>query len=448
MMFHKKNNFDAPISRRRFLRGIMQGSLVALQLPMLELFMDRQALAQDGGFPKRFAMFYWGNGMRPDQWVPTGEGRGNDWTLSETLSPLSSLKEKISVVSGMSVKVPNTSPHWSGGLGYLTGQELIGDDDSWTAAVPTMDQIIAQSIGNSTVYKSLISGCVSDASVSWNGPNARNPIENDPTLLYEKLFGPTFREPGSEGIVDPSLAFRRSVLDSVMQDIAELDAQLGTNDRIRLEQHLDGVREIELRLARLQEDPPSLEACLRPNAPDGNYEDINSRPQFAAKNAVMSQMLAMALACDQTRVLSYTFTLPLNNLLYDFTDMGHHSLTHNEPGDQPLVQEVTKFTMTQANVFLEALNSIPEGSGTLLDNCAVILSSEVSEARTHSLDEYPLILAGSAGGSLQQNLHYRSHSQENANKFTLSIMRALGMNQVSYGANDSATSDGLSAIEV
>ena len=266
-------------------------------------------------------------------------------------------------------------------------------------------------------------------------------------IFYEKIFGPTFRAPGEEGIVDPSLGFRRSVLDVVREDTLALQSQLGATDRIRLEQHLDGIRDIELRLARLQEDPPSLDACYRPEAPLQEYPDIESRPQMAARNAVMSQIIAMALACDQTRVLSYAYTRPLNNILYDFTDMGHHSLTHNEQGNQPLVQQITEFTMEQASVFLQALNAIPEGDGTLLDNCAIILSSEVSEGRSHSLDEYPLLLAGSAGGALQQNMHYRSYSTENVNRFTLSVLRAMGLNLVSFGDGSTEVTEGLSALE-
>ena len=103
------------INRRQFLRGMMAGGLVTLHLPMLELFMSRKALAQDGGFPKRFGLFYWGNGNRPENWVPTGEGFGDDWTLSQSLQALAPVKDKLSVVTGMSTKVPNTSPHWSTG---------------------------------------------------------------------------------------------------------------------------------------------------------------------------------------------------------------------------------------------------------------------------------------------------------------------------------------------
>ena len=436
------------INRRRFLRGMMAGGLTTVHLPIFEMFLQRKAYASTDGFPTRFGLFYWGNGMRPDQWVPTGTGSNDEWELSSALSPLQGLKDKVTVVSGMSLKTTNYSPHSSGLVGFLTGQNILGDDDSWTVPSPTIDQVLAQEIGNDTTYRSLVSGCITSNSVSWNGPNARNPVESDPFLLYEKLFGPTFREPGEEGIVDPSLGFRRSVLDTVMGDISSLQTQLGTADRERLEAHLHGIREIEIRLARLQEDPPSFEACTRPAEPLSAYPDIDSRPQFSERNFVMAQMIAMAFACDQTRVLSYTFTAPLNNLLYPFADAGHHNLTHNETGDQPQVQQITQFNVNEAAVLLNALDSIPEGDGTLLDNCAILLSTEISEGRTHSIDEYPIIIAGSAGGQLKQNTHYRSYSQENANKVSLSLIRSLGVNQASWGADESYTEDGLSAIEV
>jgi hypothetical protein len=434
------------INRRRFLRGMMAGGVITVQLPILELFMSRKALASDGGFPQRFGMFFWGNGNRPDQWTPIGEG--DEWELSDAMEGLINFKDEISVVSGMSIKVPNVMPHWSGAIGFLTGQTAVGDESDWTVGGPTIDQLLAQEIGGDTVFRSLVTGCVASSSISWNGPNSRNPVESDPYLFYEKLFGPTFREPGEEGIVDPRLGYRRSVLDSVMQDIDSLNAQLGSSDKQRLEQHLDGIRELETRLARLEEDPPAYEACSRPEEPLNEYPDIDSRPQLTARNAVMSQMIAMALACDQTRVISYEFTNPLNNLLYPSADSGHHNLTHNEAGEQPQVQEITKFNINEAAVLLEALRSVPEGDGTLLDNCGIIITSEVSEGRTHSLDEFPLILAGSVGGQLKQGYHYRSYSQENANKFSLSVIRAYGVSQLSWGADESETTDGLSSIEV
>lgn len=435
------------LSRRHLLRGFLSGAAVGIGLPWLEIFCGRNAHASDG-FPQRFGVFFWGNGNRPEYWNPIGEGEGDAWQLSTPLQGLARHKEQISVITGMMTKVPNVMPHTSGSIGFMTSQAPVGDDSDWTVGGPTIDQLLAQEIGGETIYRSLVMGCVSNESVSWNGPYSQNPIESDPYALYERIFGPTFREPGEEGIVDPSLGFRRSVLDSVMNDIHHLQDTLGAEDQMRLEQHLDGIREIETRLARLQEDPPVLDACFRPDEPTEDYSDIDSRPQFGPRNAVMSQMLAMALACDQTRVFSYSFTRQLNNLLFPNASDGHHNLTHNEPGDQPEVQGITNFVMDEFSNFLDALKAIPEGNGTLLDNCGIICTSEVSEGRTHDLSNIPLILAGSAAGKIKMNQHYHSISLENINKPVLSMFRALGVNQVSLGADDSYTESGLSAIEV
>lgn len=425
----------------------MGGTAIGIGLPWLEIFMGRKAYA-DTGFPQRFGTFFWGNGNRPEFWNPTGEGQGDNWQLSTPLSALSRHKANLSVITGMMTKVPNTMPHTSGTVGFMTGQAAVGSDSDWTVAAPSMDQHIAQLIGGETIYRSLVLGCVANDSTSWNGPNSSNPPETDPYAFYERIFGPTFREPGEEGIVDPSLGYRRSVLDVVMNDIALLQSTLGTEDNIRLEQHLDGIREIETRLARLQEDPPVLDACYRPDEPIEDYADIDGRPQFGPRNAVMSQLLAMAMACDQTRVFSYTFTQQLNNLLFPNASDGHHNLTHNEAGDQPEVQNIASYVMEEFANFLDPFQAIQEGDGTLLDNCAIVCTSEVSEGRTHSLSNVPLIIAGSAGGVLKTDLHYSSFSLENINKPILSIIRALGINQASYGDEDTYTEAGLSAIEV
>ena len=435
------------MKRRRLLRGMLHGSLLTVGLPWLEIFSSKKAFAQEG-FPQRFGVFFWGNGNRPDVWNPTGEGVGDEWQLSETLSSLATFKDKLAVLSGFSVKVPNTMPHSSGNIGLFTGQAAVGHEDSWTVGGPSIDQLIAQEIGNDTVYRSLIPGCVANESTSWNGPNSRNPVDSDPFAFYERIFGPNFREPGEEGIVDPKLGYRRSVLDSLMADVSDLEQRMGAADKIRLEQHLDGIRELELRLARLQEDPPSLEACERPEAPLTEYPELDGRPQFAERNLVMSKMIAMALACDQTRVVNYSFTRQLNNHLFPDATDGHHNLTHHEPGTQPQVVAITKFCIEQYAVLLNELNAIQEGEGTLLDNCAFMACSEVSEGQTHSLDDMPLLIAGSASGKLQTNLHYRSYTQDNINSIMLSVIRAMGINIPSYGADDSYATDGLSILEV
>ncbi len=178
------------------------------------------------------------------------------------------------------------------------------------------------------------------------------------------------------------------------------------------------------------------------------YPEIEGRPQLDAINAVMADMTAMALACDMTRVFTYAFSPPLYKGLFPDATEGHHALSHDEPGDQPMMHQITVFIMERFATFLEALDAIPEGDGTLLDNCLVLGTSECSEGRTHAVDEMPLLIAGGGCGRIVSGYHYRSHTQENASKAILSLARAMDVPLASWGLDEAETSDGLSEIEL
>lgn len=431
-------------SRRGVMRGLLGGSVVTVGLPWLEIFAGRSARAESL-YPLRFGVWFWGNGNRPERFVP--EGEGEDWELSEELAPLANVKDYLTIVSGMAVKVPNYIPHWSGAGGLLTGLDAVGDDEDWTVSGPSIDQMVADEIGEATIYKSIEVGLETDEVFSFTGPNARNPGESDPLTLYERIFGETFREPGEDTEPDPRLGYRRSVLDAVMTDIGALQSTLGSEDQVRLEAHLDGIRDLEKRLAKLQEDPPDLESCTRPEEPEASYPDVDGRPDIESRARALHDVMAMALACDQTRVFHFQISKPVSNLMFPGVSDGHHNLTHDEPAPQEEVHEITVHIMEQLAYFLEALASIPEGEGTLLDNCCIMGTSEHGEAQTHDIRDIPIILAGSAQGALKQGVHYRSYTEENAGKVTLSLIRAMGINAVSWGAEDTYTEDGLGDIE-
>jgi hypothetical protein len=436
-----------PLTRRSVLRGLLRGAVVGIGLPPLEAFFDDsgRAYACGGVIPRRFGLFFWGNGNRPERWLPIGEG--DSWELSEELAPLVNVKDHISVVSGMSVKTGNVYPHTSGAVGLLTGQGPLVSGDTTTFAVPSIDQLIAAQIGGDTIYSSLHTTATGAGGLSYNGPNNRNPPEASPYALFERVFGAGFRVPGDEGVIDPSLGLRQSVLDAVMEDTNALKGRVGAADAIRLEQHLEGIRELEQRLALLQQDPPDLDACVMPDEPLPDYPDIDGRPQVSARSRAMVDLLAMALACDQTRVFAHWFSDPVSDTLYEGATAGHHSLTHNETGDQPEVNDITVQIMEELAYLVEKLASIPEADGTLLDNCAILATSEVSLGQTHSVDDMPIVLAGSACGGLKPGVHYRSYTQENASAVMLSLVRAMDIPATSFGADEGEVTDGLGAIE-
>jgi hypothetical protein len=434
------------LNRRMLLRGMLAGTAVGVGLPALEIFLNGNgtAYAADSAFPQRFGLFFWGNGIVPDFWVP--EATGAAWELSPTLAPLASVKDVISVISGTSVLLDNNYPHWSGAAGILSGGKPLESANN-TFYEPSIDQVIAAEIGGETRFRSLEFGAAAEGGCSHNGPHNINPAEDNPYLMFERVFGSGFQAPGDEPIIDPTLALRRSVLDAVMDDTEALKKRIGAADKLRLEQHLEGVRELELRLARMEEDPPNLEACLMPSTPATDYPDVDGRPQLSEKNRAMCDLAAMALACDQSRVFSNWFSYPVNNVLFPDASAGHHQLTHDESGDQPEVQAILLQIMTELAYQIESLRSIEEGDGTLLDNCLVMATTDVSLGRTHNLDDFPLLYAGSAGGALVQGTHYRGTTGENVNKALLSFIRAFGINRADFGIEENRVTSGLGDIE-
>ena len=437
-----------PLSRRTLLKGLLGGAAVSIALPPLEAFFGAAgtAFANESSYPTRFGLFSWGNGVHPQYWIP--ESMGTDWTLTPQLLPFETVKSKISVISGMEVKAPNIDAHGSGPAGLLSGVPILNTDGYIRFGGPSIDQMVAAEKGGDTRFRSVeVAVEPNGKGLSFNDRDSRIPPESSPAAVFERLFGPQFRAPGDDPIIDPTLALRRSVLDVVMSDTRALTAKLGSSDRLRLDQHLSAVRDLELRIARLEEDPPNLAACVRPSEPEA-VPDVEGRPQMSARSRLMTDLMVMAYACDLTRVQSCWYSDPLSDALYADASAGHHQLTHDEPGDMPTVDRITRGIMADAAYFLEQLDAIQEGDGTLLDHSAILLTTDVSYARTHQIDEYPILVAGAAGGKLNTGFHYRSTTKENACMVSLSLSRAMGLNLDTFGQGPDETSQGLPALEV
>ncbi len=436
------------LHRRTMLRGVFGGAAVAIGLPTLDVFLNDSgsAFASGDSFPKRFGIFFWGNGVLPDRWVPSGTGP--NWELTEQLTPLANVKEHTSVVSGMKVATGNAVPHGSGPVGMLSGAPFPSDDQS-TFDEPSIDQVIASAIGGETRFRSLELGVQPGGfSLSFNGPHSNNPPETSPAAFFNRVFGAGFVLPGSNAEPDPMLKLRKSVLDVVSADAKRLQSELGASDKARVEQHLNGIRELEKQIQKMQENPPSLAACSVPGTPEESYPDMDGHAQLSAISRAMADTLVMALACDQTRVFSDWFSCPVNNMLYPGATSGHHQLTHDEPDPQPQVNNIVLYTMTELAYLISALAAIPEGESTLLEHLALLATSDTSYGRAHSIEDYPILIAGSANGALKKGVHYRSPASENTSKVLLTLARALDLSMESYGKAEGLVTSGVSAIEV
>lgn len=436
------------LSRRTMLRGMLGGGAVMVGLPPLQLFYDSTGTRDASGsaFPKRFGIFFWGNGVIPDQWVPTGEGAG--WTPSQLLAPLAELTGDVTVVTGLSVRTANVEPHLSGVSGLLSGAPLGHiDGGESTFGRASIDQVIAAKAGLNTRFRSLEFGVRPKYGYSFNGADNRNPPETSVMALFDRVFGGGYRAPGSDAPPDPTLRLRRSILDAVGEDATTLRKRLGAADRIRLDQHLEGVRALERRIALIEENPIKLDACVAPQRPTKIYPDIDGRPQLSAINRAFTDLAVMALACDQTRVFSNWFTAAVNNVLFPGAPLGHHQLTHDELGDQPNVAKIVVQIIEEYAYMVRALKAVPEGDGTLLDHTVLLGTSDCAFGRTHTLDDYPILLAGSCGGALKRGIHYRSKTGDNASRAMLSLIRAMDVPAASFGDKEGYVTDSLQEIE-
>lgn len=434
------------LSRRTMLRGILGGAGVSIALPMLEAMLDSSgtALADGSSLPRRVGLFYWGNGTILTHWTP--DATGLDWAPKSILQPLvdAGVKHKVSVVTGLDMPISGTGHH-TGRAVMLSGSydPSLGDWGRPTAR--TWDRIAAEQLQGPTPFPSLELGISrrgfensqNHAAMSWDDPLSPLPAEHSPVALWNRLFSGGVEGSGPGALVDA----RRSVLDVVEEDTQALHNRLGANDRMRLQAHLDGIRDLENVLDF------DLGGCTAPPMPEEPQDDAGME-LLETRNAVMAKLLAMALACDLTRVFTYKYTGMQTDTYFWPVDVpdGLHSMTHDD-GQQDHVRNCVQFMMKELGVLLQELDAIPEGTGTLLDQCGIFCTSDVAEGRTHSHRDMPILVAGSAGGRLRTNYHHRG-SGESTSMVPLTVLRACGADVTGFGAGAGYTESTLSVLEV
>jgi len=446
-----------PLSRRLVLRGILAGGIsVAVPLPRLcgMLNGNGTAYADGSALPLRFGTWFFGNGIIPDRWVPALTGSGEAWKLSEQLAPLQAVKPWLSVVTGFAIKIPNNAPHASMPAAALTGAQV----GPVNVQSPSVDQVIAPVIGGGTVFPTGLHVGISNTSgqttlglaISFSGANAPNPPEYSPAALFKKLLqfantgGPT-KPP------DPELLRRSKVLDAVAADARALKARLGKDDQLRLDQHLSGIAELQNQLAK-EQAPHSTGVITDPDKayPNrGNDGDITRQ-----RGQAFSDLLVFAMASDLTRVFSFAFTCPACH--GNYTDCGLDPATfHEDYGHRTSPKGLTyatagfntgvKFAMSNLADTLTRMKETPDGAGNLLDNSVVYATSCVSESQTHGGTDYPLLVAGKAGGKLKGDQHLRIVG-ENVSKVPFTLLTALGGPAPSFGMAEGQVNSGVPGL--
>ncbi len=436
-------------------RALLKGAGAAVALPVLEAMLNGNgtAFAQGQPFPRRFVTWFFGNGVILPRWRPTGTGAG--YQLSEELAPLEPVKDYVNVVTGHDVKTPDLRGHHNGAAAMLSGAPFIplppnGAPYASKFGAKSVDQLAADLIKGSTPYPSIqiaVSKRVTTGEgptlqfLSHRGPDQPLPPTFSPAKLYADLFGGF----DPKDPTDPRDRLRVSVIDAVRDDARRLRARLGAADRARLDAHLTALSELRGQILAL---PPKLtSSCQKVPAPESTNADVNGVEQLETVSKIFSDLLALAFACDLTRVASFQFTGSVGGQV--FAQLGHadnqHALTHDS-AKQNEVHDSVVFTMKQLAYLLQKLAGSIEGEGNLLDNCCILCTSDVAEGLVHSVTDYPIVVAGRAGGFLKfPGIHHRGSGQ-NTSDVLLTCLQAVGTGLTSVGKDSGFSSTPCTAI--
>lgn len=405
------------LSRRALLKGLG----VTVALPMLDAMTPALATAAEKvKAPTRLFFGAVPNGIEMKAWKPQGEGK--DFEFTRILKPLEAYREDLLILTGLAHRTgasKEAGDHARAGGNYLTGVHPKRTTGADIEVGISVDQIAAQALGNKTRLSSLELGCEAtrmvgscDAgyscayqnSLAWRTPNTPMPPEINPRSVFERLYG------SLESSLDPKAQAalnedRKSVLDYVNERTKKLVSTLGPTDRRKMDEYLTAIREIEKRIARVENDNLANNGQLTPEIDKPNGVPTN----FADHVRLMHDLLIVAFQSDITRISTMLYSREGSNRAYPelgFTD-GHHPITHHRYLPD-LIEKVTKincYHLEQFAYFVKKLKSISEGDGTLLDHCMLVYGSAHSDGNRHSHLDLPTIIVGRGNGVLKTGRH-------------------------------------------
>jgi hypothetical protein len=395
------------LSRRAALRGM--GATLAL--PFLDAMVPAAtALAQTPAVPAlRFGAVFIPMGERPGFWTPKTTGAG--FEFSPILKPLESLRDSLVVISNLDRPAGGT--HAVSTATWLTGAAPKRTEAEDFLAGISLDQVIAGRIGRDTVFPSIeIStedqagyigacdvgySCAYMSTIAWKGATTPLPMERNPRVVFERLFG----RPGTVAERVARMKQDQSILDSVREDVASLQRDLGARDRVRLTEYLDHVREIEERIVRAERQAQS--DITIPEAP------VGIPPAFEEHVALMFELMAVAYETDLTRVFSFMMNREASQLVFPnigINEPWHHISHHgNDPEKLAALVKINTWQIGLFGKFLERLKNTPDGDGSLLDHSVILWGSGMSDSNSHSAIDVPLLLAGKGMGRIKGDRH-------------------------------------------
>lgn len=398
-------------------RTVLRGSAAVLGLPLLEAMtpMARSAFASADAVqrPVRMACIFVPNGVIVPQWKPIvgPSGEETDWECSETLQPLAPLKSQINVISNLTLDNgrgyrDGAGDHARCGATFLTAARPLKTSGNIRLGI-SVDQVAASQLAGQTRLPSIELGlegsrnagscdsgysCAYSSNISWRNETQPMPKETIPRLAFERLFGS-----GDLAERREKNRVRKSVLDVVRGDAARLMKQLGRSDLRKMDEYFSGVREIEQRIERSeQEDAAALPDI---DIPFGRVE------AFREHARLMFDLMVLAFQTDTTRIATLMLDNAGGNRRYTEIGVsdGHHGMSHHR--DKPELvnnlRKIDKYLVEQYAYFLDKLNTTTDAGGSLLEQSMVLYGSGISDGNRHRHEDLPIVLAGNASGQIK-----------------------------------------------
>ena len=421
-------------------RTILRSAGTALALPFLDSMVPVfRANAKPSAAPlRRFGAVFVPLGERPGYWTP--KTVGENFESSPILKPLEPYRKSLTVVSELCDPVDGHAVTVAAWLSGSIPKRTIAED---VHAGTTIDQLIAKQIGQETVFPSLelatedftgyIGGCDPAYScaymntLSWKTPTEPLPMEINPRVVFERMFG----RPGTASQRAAQMQTDASVLDSVQQEVNDLESGLGPKDRVRLSDYLENVREIERRIQRAEKQ--SASDVKVPDTPIGIPES------FEEHAALQFDLLALAYEADLTRVFTFMVSRDASQRVYPNIGITepHHSMSHhgNDPSKIANLVTLNTYHVDLFGKFLKKLSETPDGDGSLLDHSLILYGSGMSESNTHSRIDVPTLLCGGTA-AMKGGRHIKMPKETPLANLMLSIGQKFGVEMEKFGISN------------
>jgi hypothetical protein len=434
-------------------RTVLRGLGASLALPWLDSMVPAlTALSKSAAAPpRRFGVFYVPNGMSMPFWWPRTVGVME--TLPSILEPLQAQKDQVLLLGGLDLNSGaglkrGGGPHSRSSGAFLTGVPIEVITESNVTAAKTVDQIVAAQFGKDTQIASLELGmestavgtcelvnCAVSNGIAWSAPNTPLPVENDPRAVFERLFG-------MSGSTDATVRLARlrrdrSLLDMLSEHIGRLNTHLGPHDRLKFEEYLTSVRDIERRIQKAEEqNTRELPVVEHPMGVPTDYGEH-------AK--LMMDLLVLAFQTDMTRVSTFMFGHELSGRAYPEIGVSesHHPLSHHgfDPAKLERLQKVNIYHAQQFAHLVTKLSGIAEGDGTMLDHSLFMYGGGISDGQTHSNIDLPISLVAGKATGIKGGRYLRYPKGTPLANVHLTLLNKIGVHLDTFGNSTGSLPD-------